>query len=102
MDDRLQHIQARLPGDVRLTSQRHPLAGQMVRAEQAHRWNGEIWLVVKLSDGYPSRVRVSETDLCGDGRLEQVGLITLSAEGVRALRDFIARLKVRIEAVDAP
>jgi hypothetical protein len=53
--------------------------------------------VVKLPDGYPGRVRVTETELCDDGLLaEEVVSATLSIEGVRALREFIARLQGRV------
>jgi len=73
-----------------------------VRAEQAHRWNGDIWLVIKLPDGYRGRVRLSETDLGDDDRPEQFGSTTLSAEGVRALMKLVARLNDRLNAIDAP
>ena len=101
MDDRLQHIQAALPTEVRLTSRRHPLVGQTVRAEQAHRWNGDIWLLVVLPDGYPGRVRIGETDLSGDNLTSELSTGTLSMEGLRALREHVARLKSRLTARDA-
>jgi hypothetical protein len=94
--DRLQHIQARLPGDIRLTSRRHPLVGQVVRAEQAHRWNGEIWIVVQLPDGYRGRVRIGETDL-DDGQPDEPTTATISVDGIRSLRELLDRLKARLE-----
>jgi hypothetical protein len=98
VDNRLQHIQACLPSDVLLTSRRHPLVGHRVRAEQAHRWNGEIWLVVRLPDGYLGRVRIDETDLSGDGQADEPTAVTFSVKGIRALRELVARLRSRLEA----
>lgn len=66
-----------------------------MRAEKAHRWNGEIWLVVMLPDGFPGRVRASETDLIGSSGLEQLGTASLSVEGIRGLREGISRLNSR-------
>jgi hypothetical protein len=98
VDDRLQHIQAALPADVRLTSRRHPLVGKLVRVESAHRWNGNIWLVVMLPDGHPGRVRVEETELSGADPLGEMATGTLSLEGLRSLRAHVARLKDRLAA----
>jgi hypothetical protein len=101
VDDRLQHIQAALPADVRLTSRRHPLVGELVRVESAHRWNGNIWLVVMLPDGYSGRVRVEETELSGADPLGELATNTLSLEGLRSLRAHVERLKDRLAARDA-
>jgi len=98
VDDRLQHIQAGLPADVRLTSRRHPLVGELVRVESAHRWNGSIWLVVMLPDGHSGRVRVEETELSGADPLGELVTGTLSLEGLRSLRAHVARLKDRLAA----
>ena len=68
--------------------------GKVVRAEKAHRWNGDIWLVVMLPDGFPARVCTSETDLIGSSSdLELSGTTSLSLDGIRGLHDAIARLK---------
>jgi len=77
------------------------LVGQVVRAERAHRWNGDIWVVVVLPDGFPGRVRVGETDLAGDGEVGGLPGTTLSVEGVRALKESVVRLKGRLVG-DAP
>lgn len=75
----------------------------MVRAEQAHKWNGDIWLVVTLPDGYPGRVRLTETDLDGSNPArESVVSTTLSVDGIRALRALVARLQGRTTTGVAP
>ena len=89
--DTLQHVRGRLPADVTLSNPLHPLVGQSVRAERAHRWNGDVWLVVMLPDGYPGRVPVGETDLLGVQVRPVAGVTVLSIEGIRRLRALAVR-----------
>jgi hypothetical protein len=77
------------------------LVGELVRVESAHRWNGNIWLVVMLPDGYSGRVRVEETELSGADPLGELATNTLSLEGLRSLRAHVERLKDRLAARDA-
>ena len=55
-------------------------------------------MVVRLPDGYLGRVRIGETDLSGDGQADEQIAITVSVEGIRALRELVERLRSRLEA----
>jgi hypothetical protein len=63
--DRLQHLRAVLPCEVRVTSEVHPLFGRLVRASSFKRLNGVLHLVVELPDGSPGTVRAEATDVLG-------------------------------------
>jgi hypothetical protein len=81
---------------VTLTNPLHPLVGRSVRADRAHRWNGGVWLVVVLPDGYPGRVPVGDTDLLGS-QPRPVGPGTvLSVAGIRRLGAIAARWERRV------
>jgi hypothetical protein len=67
----------------------------LVRAESAHRWNGGVWLVVVLPDGYPGRVPVGDTDLLGVPAGPVTGGTVLSLEGIRRLHGIVTRLSGR-------
>ncbi len=90
VSDTLQHIRGRLPCNVTLTNRRHPLFGERVLAERAHRWRGELWLVLAHPDGAPARVRLEDTDLLAGSTTQnhQCGLV-LSFEGIRRLRELL-------------
>jgi hypothetical protein len=51
--DRLQHLRAVLPCEVRVTGETHPLFGRLVKASSFKRLNGVLHLVVELPDGSP-------------------------------------------------
>jgi hypothetical protein len=67
----------------------------LVRAERAHQWNGDVWLVVMLPDGYPGRVPLGETDLLGARGSRAPGNTVLSVAGIRRLRSMAARFDER-------
>ncbi len=57
-----------------------------MRAERSHCWNGVVWLVVILPDGFPGRLPVADTDLLGEGpSVSSIGTV-LSVDGIRRLR----------------
>jgi hypothetical protein len=102
VDDTLQHVRSRLPADVTLTNPLHPLVGRPVRADRAHRWNGDVWLVVMLPDGYPGRVPVGDTDLLGGRPRLGAGTTVLSVAGIRGLHRIVVRCGERASAVAQP
>src|SRR6201999_4622869 len=63
--DRLQHLRAVLPCEVRVTGEAHPLFGRLVRAASFKRWNGVLLLVIELPDGSPGTIRADTTDVLG-------------------------------------
>jgi hypothetical protein len=85
--DRLQQTLGRLPADVTVINPRHPLVGQTLKAERSHCWNGVVWLVVVLPDGFPGRLPVADTDLLGESPSlsSSIGTV-LSVDGIRRLR----------------
>ena len=89
--DRLQHLRAVLPCEVRVTGEAHPLFGRLVRAGSFRRLNGVLHLVVVLPDGSPGTIRADATDVLG---VEGVRgpVVVLDAEGVRGLRALVVRL----------
>jgi hypothetical protein len=60
-----------------------------VPAVAVHRWNGGVWVVVTLPDGYPAQVPVQDTDLVGERVRPAVGRTTLSVAGIRRLREMV-------------
>jgi len=86
--DRLQQTLGRLPADVTVINPRHPLVGQSLKAERSHCWNGVVWLVVILPDGFPGRLPVADTDLFGESPSwsSSIGTV-LSVDGIRRLRE---------------
>ena len=69
----------------------HPLFGRLVRASSFKRLNGVLHLVVVLPDGSPGTVQAEATDVLGVERAEGLAVV-LDAEGLRALRELVARL----------
>lgn len=51
--DRLQHLRAALPCEVRVTAPSHPLFGQLLAARDFRRVEGVVFLVVQLPDNSP-------------------------------------------------
>ena len=90
--DRLQHLRAVLPCEVRVTAATHPLLGLVVAAHQFRRVDSVLFLVVTLPDGSPGTVRADATDVLG-GPADEPGVTVLDGDGVRALRALVARLK---------
>lgn len=90
--DRLQHLRAVLPCEVRVTAATHPLFGLVVAAHQFRRVDSVLFLVVTLPDGSPGTVRAVATDVLG-GLAVEPGVTVLDGDGVRALRALVARLK---------
>jgi len=90
--DRLQHLRAVLPCEVRVTAATHPLFGLVVAAHQFRRVDSVFFLVVTLPDGSPGTVRADATDVLG-GPADGPGVTVLDGDGVRALRALVARLK---------
>jgi len=90
--DRLQHLRAVLPCEVRVTAATHPLFGLVVAAHQFRRVDSVLFLVVTLPDGSPGTVRADATDVLGSPA-DEPGVTVLDGDGVRALRALVARLK---------
>jgi len=84
--DRLQHLRAVLPVEVRVTGVTHPLFGRLLEASSFRRRNGVLLLVVRLPDGSPGTVAAEATDVFGQVSAEPAGGTVVSAEGVRRLR----------------
>jgi hypothetical protein len=92
--DRLQHIRAALPCDVRVTAAIHPLFGRLLAARDFRRVDGVVFLVVELPDGSPGTIRVEATDLLGMD--PGVAVVTvLDVEGLRALSGLVRTLQTR-------
>ena len=92
--DRLQHIRAALPCDVRVTAAIHPLFGRLLAARDFRRVDGVVLLVVELPDGSPGTIRVEATDLLGMD--PGVAVVTvLDVEGLRALSGLVRTLQTR-------
>ena len=82
--DRLQHLRAVLPCEVRVTAATHPLFGLLLAAQQFRRVDGAVFLVVVLPDGSPGTIRADATDVLGDAADESSGTV-LDADGLRLL-----------------
>jgi hypothetical protein len=89
--DRLQHLRAVLPCEVRVTGEAHPLFGLLVRAASFKRWNGVLLLVIELPDGSPGTIRADATDVLGSVAADGL-VVVLDAEGLRRLRSLVAVL----------
>ena len=89
--DRLQHLRAALPCEVRVTAETHPLFGQLLWASGFKRLNAVLHLVVRLPDGSPGTIRADATDVVGETSRSAAASV-LTAEGVRALRELVAAL----------
>jgi hypothetical protein len=89
--DRLQHLRAVLPCDVRVTGEAHPLFGRLVGAASFKRLNGVLHLVVELPDGSPGTIRADATDVLGIEGARGPAVV-LDAEGLRGLRALVVRL----------
>jgi len=89
--DRLQHVRAVLPCEVRITSPTHPLFGKLLRAKGFKRLNGALLLVVDLPDGSPGTIRADATDVLG-ADIAPGPAVILDAEGLRALHQLVTRL----------
>jgi hypothetical protein len=84
--DRLQHLRAVLPCEVRVTAATHPLFGRLLDAASFKRLSGVLHLVVVLPDGSPGTIPAAATSVFGDGAVSAAPTTVLSAEGVRRLR----------------
>jgi hypothetical protein len=90
--DRLQHLRAALPCEVRVVAAAHPLFGSLLAAEGFRRVDGIVFLVVRLPDGSPGTIRADATDVLGASTEEPPGTV-LDGEGLRALNALMARLR---------
>jgi hypothetical protein len=87
--DRLQHLRAVLPCEVRVIAATHPLFGRLLMATAFKRLSGVLYLVAMLPDGTPGTVPAATTSVFGD-TTAVVGCGTvLSVEGVRRLRSLV-------------
>ena len=91
--DRLQHLRAVLPCEVRVVSVTHPLSGRLLEAVSFKRWNGELLLVVTLPDGSPGTVRAGDTSVFGDDSVPRGGGVVLDAAGIRELRRLVTVMR---------
>jgi hypothetical protein len=92
--DRLQHLRAVLPCDVRVTAAMHPLFGELLVCSGFKRWNGVLLLVVELPDGSPGTVRADATNVFAAVPIAPTGLV-LDGEGIQALHALVAGLRRR-------
>ncbi|MGH9058415.1 MAG: hypothetical protein ACRDZY_02705, partial [Acidimicrobiales bacterium] len=94
--DRLQHLRAVLPAEVRVTAPTHPLFGRLLAANGFKRWQGELLLVVMLPDNTPGTIRADATNVLGDGAAPAAsGETVLSVEGIRSLRTLVMATRPR-------
>ena len=93
--DRLQHLRAVLPCEVRVVAETHPLFGRLLAAKSFKRWNGVLLLVIDLPDGSPGTIRCDATDVLGV--VESGPRSVLDAAGLRALHRLVAQLATRAE-----
>jgi hypothetical protein len=89
--DRLQHLRALLPCEVRVTAASHPLFGRLLVARDFRRVDGVVFLVVGLPDGSPGTIRLDATDVLGEVVTGQP-MAVVDVDGVRALRTLVTRL----------
>jgi hypothetical protein len=95
--DRLQHLRAVLPCEVRVISTAHPLSGRLVAARSFKRLNGVLLLVIELPDGSPGTIPAAATDVLGP--VEAGGpAVVLDAAGWRRLRELAVVLASRGKA----
>jgi hypothetical protein len=93
--DRLQHLRAVLPCEVRVIGEAHPLCGRLVRAASFKRWNGVLLLVIELPDGSPGTIRADATDVLGSVAADGP-VVVLDAEGLSRLRSLVVALGSRV------
>jgi hypothetical protein len=86
--DRLQHLRAVLPCEVRVIGETHPLCGRLVTASSFRRWNGVLHLVIELPDGSPGTIRADATDVLGSVEADGPAVV-LDVEGLRRLRSLV-------------
>lgn len=80
--DRLQHLRAVLPCEVRVIGEAHPLFGRLVRAASFKRWHGVLHLVIEFPDGSPGAIRADVTDVLGSVAADGPAVV-VDAEGLR-------------------
>ncbi|MFA6300315.1 MAG: hypothetical protein WC642_14195 [Nocardioides sp.] len=90
--DRLQHLRAALPCEVRVTAATHPLFGLLLAAQHFRRVDGAVFLVVTLPDGSPGTIRADATDVVGGAVDESSGTV-LDADGLRQLLVLVSRMQ---------
>lgn len=89
--DRLQHLRAVLPCEVRVVAETHPLFGRLLAAKAFKRWNGVLLLVVDLPDGSPGTIRADATDVVGTAQTAGLGCV-LDPAGLRELHRLVRQL----------
>ncbi|MCA1693396.1 MAG: hypothetical protein LC749_00955 [Actinobacteria bacterium] len=75
-----------------MTSESHPLFGQLLAARDFRRERGVMFLVVGLPDGSPGTIRVDATDLLGVDAVEPV-VTVVDVEGLQALNRLVSSLQ---------
>jgi hypothetical protein len=89
--DRLQHLRAVLPCEVRVVSVTHPLSGRLLAARSFVRLGGVLMLVVELPDGSPGTIAAVAADVLGPAEPGGVAVV-LDAAGLRRLRALVLAL----------
>jgi hypothetical protein len=89
--DRLQHLRAVLPCEVRVISATHPLSGRLVAARSFKRLDGVLYLVIELPDGSPGTIPAAATDVLGPSG-DAGPVVVLDAAGLRRLRSLAVAL----------
>jgi len=92
--NRLQHLRAVLPCEVRVISATHPLSGRQVAARSFKRLNGVLLLVIELPDGSPGTIPADATDVLGPAEVAGLAVV-LDAGGWRRLRELVVALAGR-------
>jgi hypothetical protein len=90
--DRLQHLRAVLPCEVRVIAATHPLFGRLLAAASFKRSAGVLYLVVGLPDGSPGTIPAAATSVFGGTVTGERDGTVLSVEGVRRLRALVGSL----------
>lgn len=77
-----------------MTSQRHPLFGQVLAANHFKRVDGVVFLVVILPDGSPGTIDADATNVCGEADPD-LGAAVLDGDGLRSLFLMVTGLRAR-------
>jgi hypothetical protein len=93
--DRLQHLRAVLPCEVRVISRTHPLSGRLVAVRSFKRLNGVLLLlVIELPYGSPGTIPAAARDVLGSAAAAGPAVV-LDAAGWRRLRELVTMLAGR-------
>jgi hypothetical protein len=78
---------------VQVVAATHPLFGQSLHASAFKRWNGVLYLVVRLPDGSPGTIPAVATSVW-DEPVRPATVVVLDLDGLRELRRRVEVLAV--------